>query len=90
MKNLFFIAALFLLASSAIAIQFENITEKSGISYVGTAWSAAWRDFNNDGLPDLWASNHGGHPPSLYISKGNGRFEKATGVLQNDTPRDGQ
>ena len=88
MKNLFFIAALFVLASSASAIQFENITERSGISYVGTAWSAAWRDFNNDGLPDLWASNHGGRP-SLYINKGNGRFEKTTGVLQNDTPRDG-
>lgn len=33
----------------------------------------AWGDFNGDGLPDAWASNHGNRP-SLHLNQGGGRF----------------
>ena len=56
------------------AITFQEITsEESGITYVGQSWGASWGDFNGDGWPDLWSSNHGGMP-TLYINNKNGGF----------------
>ncbi len=71
------------------AIQMEEISPlRSQIDYQGTSWSIAWRDFDNDGDPDHWASNHG-WLPSLYINQGNGSFVKASRKLVDSAIRDG-
>jgi len=56
---------------------FQNITEESGITYQGSSYGSAWGDFNNDGLIDLWLSNHG-KPPILYQNTGDGTFVDVT------------
>mgnify|MGYP001825850572 FL=1 len=55
------------------AIQFTDVTADSGINYVGESWGSAWGDFNDDGHPDLWTSNHNSCP-SLYLNQGDGTF----------------
>lgn len=57
-------------ASAAWAeITFNNVSNKVGLTEVGSGKTAgaAWRDFNNDGLPDLWLSNHDSKP-GLYVN----------------------
>ena len=56
---------------------FEDVTVSSGISYTGMTFGAAWGDFDGDGLPDLYLTNHA-NPGSLYRNTGNGRFEDVT------------
>ncbi len=66
--------ALFLAGAPATAqIAFEEATAQAGIDYVGPSWGAAWGDYNGDGLPDVWVSNHG-EKPNLYVNQGNGQF----------------
>ena len=65
---------------------FKNVTEGSGISYTGSSYGAAWGDFNNDGFPDLWVSNHG-LPPNLYQNQGNGTFRDVTLNVFEQQPR---
>jgi len=54
-------------------IQFKDITAEAGITYKGPSYSAAWGDFNGDGAPDLYTSNHG-LPRSLYLNDTRGIF----------------
>ena len=54
-------------------VEFEDVSELAGISYQGFSWGSAWGDFNGDGWPDLWTSNHG-KTPNLYLNNGNGSF----------------
>src|SRR5512135_420502 len=56
---------------------FEDVTASSGISHVGMTYGAAWGDFDGDGLPDLYVSNHLS-APTLYRNLGHGRFEDVT------------
>ena len=56
---------------------FKDITEESGISYTGSSYGSAWRDFNHDGFTDLWVSNHGAGP-ILYQNQGDGTFVDVT------------
>ena len=58
---------------SFAAIQFEDVTANSGINYIGESWGSSWGDFNNDGYPDLWTSNHR-NCPGLYLNQGDGTF----------------
>ena len=58
---------------SVADIRFADVTATTGINYIGESWGSSWGDFNSDGLPDLWLSNHNSCP-SLYINQGNGRF----------------
>lgn len=57
-------------------IAFEDVTSAAGIAYTGQSWGAAWGDFNADGYPDIWTSNHGIRP-SLYLNRGDGTFEQS-------------
>lgn len=57
---------------------FEDITESSGIVYKGLTQGAAWDDFDNDGLPDLFVTNHHYAPAVLYRNMGNGKFKDVT------------
>ena len=79
---------LLLVGSAFPQIAFQDATNGSGIQYTGSAWSAAWRDYDNDGDPDLWTTNHGGKP-TLYLNQGQGRFVKAPEVLLKSAVRDG-
>jgi hypothetical protein len=56
---------------------FEDVTAGSGISYVGMTHGAAWGDFDGDGLPDLYLTNHL-NAPKLFRNLSGGRFEDVT------------
>ena len=70
------------------AALFEETTTAAGIAYHGAGWSAAWRDYDNDGDADLWTSNHGGRP-TLYLNLGDGRFQAASNRRLQSAVRDG-
>ncbi|MES9993378.1 MAG: CRTAC1 family protein, partial [Candidatus Thiodiazotropha sp.] len=54
-------------------IRFEEVTDITGIDYLGQTWGASWGDYNGDGFPDLWLSNHQLYP-SLYRNNRDGTF----------------
>ena len=69
---LFVFSLIMIGASNVFAeIEFEDVTETSGISYSGGSWGSAWGNLNEDDWPDLWTNNHG-TIPKLYLNNGNG------------------
>ncbi len=56
---------------------FEDVTPTSGIAYVGITHGAAWGDFDGDGLPDLYVTNHL-NDAKLYRNLGKGHFADVT------------
>ncbi len=54
-------------------IQFEDVSQRAGITRIGESWGNAWGDFDGDGYLDLFATNHR-HKPSLYKNNGDGTF----------------
>ena len=66
---------LFLMGPSNISAQilFENVTASSGIIHSDESFGVSWGDFNSDGWPDIWVSNHG-NPSGLYLNQGDGTF----------------
>jgi hypothetical protein len=58
-------------------LQFENTTEAAGLEHIGESWGGAWGDVNNDGLPDIWITNHR-QTPALYYNNGDGTFDDVT------------
>ena len=69
------------IASSGLAyavVQFEDVTAPAGVvtgsaQGSGLASGSAWRDFDGDGLPDLFVGNHY-DLPALFRNQGNGTF----------------
>ena len=60
---------------------FQDITPKSGLeTYIGMTHGAAWGDFDSDGLPDLYVTNHL-HGAKLFRNLGQGRFSDVTNTL---------
>jgi hypothetical protein len=64
-------------------IGFEEVAARAGITWSGRsghdAFSAAWTDFDGNGLPDLWSMPHevsypGPRKPFLYLNQGDGTF----------------
>jgi hypothetical protein len=54
---------------------FTDVTAESGLAVPATSTqAAAWADFDNDGLLDLFVGNEGG-PAQLFRNKGDGTFE---------------
>lgn len=68
---------------------FEDITQDSGLaSHEGMTHGAYWGDYDADGRPDLYISNHLS-PAKLFRNLGNGRFEDVTvAVLGEQTNAD--
>lgn len=51
---------------------YKNVTKKAGVGHEGFGMGITVGDFNNDGYPDMYISNHG--PNVLYKNNGNGTF----------------
>lgn len=57
---------------------FEDVTAESGLGdYAGMTYGGAWGDFDGDGQPDLYVTNHL-NEARLYRNLGGGRFEDVT------------
>ena len=61
----------------SMAISFQNISNSAGITYRGESYGTAWGDYDSDGLPDLWVTNHLSRA-ILYRNQGNGSFSIVT------------
>jgi hypothetical protein len=61
-------------------ILFEDVTVASGLeTYHGMTFGASWGDFDGDGLPDLYVTNHEDRTGAkLYRNLGNGHFADVT------------
>ncbi len=66
-------------------IQFEDASQRAGITRIGESWGNAWGDFDGDGYLDLWATNHK-HKPSLYRNNGDGTFTDIIDEVWNANP----
>ncbi len=70
--------------------QFINISSGSGLSQLDFSWGHSWGDPNNDGLPDLFVSNHyriqDHNPPQLYYNQGDGTFLRTTVPFYESAP----
>src|SRR5207247_4211696 len=55
---------------------FQDVTEAAGVGDRGWGYGVAVGDFDNDGYPDLYVTNHG--PNVLYHNNGNGTFTDVT------------
>lgn len=63
---------------------FEDISPSSGLAaYEGMTHGAAWGDYDGDGRPDLYVTNHL-RPAVLYHNLGGGRFEDVTAAVLGD------
>ena len=57
---------------------FQDITASAGLGdYVGMTHGAAWGDFDSDGLPDLYVTNHL-NDAMLFRNLGGGKFANVT------------
>jgi hypothetical protein len=70
------VATLLLRRPHAVTL-FEDVTPYSGISYVGITYGAAWGDFDGDGLPDLYITDHLNRA-KLFRNLGKGHFADVT------------
>ena len=63
---------------------FKDITTGSGLEqYEGMTHGAAWGDYDGDGRPDLYVTNHL-KPARLFLNLGDGRFEDVTAAVLGD------
>ncbi|WP_373510044.1 CRTAC1 family protein [Thiocapsa sp.] len=82
--------AIGMLAASGPApeMRFADVTSQADINYIGQSWGASWGEFNGDGFPDLWASNHFALD-ALYLNNGDGTFRDISAQVASDEARSG-
>lgn len=73
----FALGGVFLIRAKDAPPIFEDVTLYSGISYLGMTYGAAWGDFDGDGLPDLYVTNHL-NGAKLFRNRGKGHFSDVT------------
>ena len=87
MHQLSWILPVLMMPSPAFAeIKFKEVTQEAGLSHSGPTYGASWGDFNGDGWPDLWISNHD-TMPGLYVNQRNGTFMNIINQVWNGDPR---
>jgi hypothetical protein len=64
---------------------FDDVTEQAGLLAFHGTHSAAWADYDNDGLLDLFVANEEwyegrSHPSQLFRNRGDGTFEECSTV----------
>jgi len=67
---------------------FDDVTIAAGVGDAGDARTCSWLDVNNDGLLDLFTTNHI-NPNKLYLNNGNETFSDVASDLSIDSPIDG-
>ncbi len=69
------LAGLLATCSFSLAAQpiFENVTDIAGIGGSSQTFGVSWGDFNGDGWPDAFLTNHF-KAPSLYLNQKDGSF----------------
>lgn len=65
-------------------LQFEDVTEKAGVGYIGYGMGVAVGDYDNDGFQDLYVTNFGSNV--LYHNNGNRTFTEGTREAGVDDP----
>ena len=70
---------------SGQAVQFEDVTDRSGIQHREYGMGACAGDYDGDGRPDLYITNYG--PNVLYRNRGDGTFEDVTATARVGDPR---
>jgi hypothetical protein len=64
---------------------FEDVSAKAGVAGKAFTKGVSWGDYDNDGFPDLYASNMFGDN-FLYRNKGDGTFEEVAAKLGVQKP----
>jgi hypothetical protein len=67
---------------------FTDLTMSAGVADAGDARTCAWADINNDGLIDLFTTNHV-NPNRLFLNNGNGSFSNIAAQAGIASPQDG-
>ncbi|MHB1187336.1 CRTAC1 family protein [Thiobacillus sp.] len=85
--RLFALCLAFILAGCSPAEKelavFEDITDQSGLgAYEGMTHGAAWGDYDGDGQPDLYVTNHL-KQAMLFRNLGDGRFADVTATVMS-------
>jgi hypothetical protein len=70
---------------SGQAMQFEDVTDRSGIQHREYGMGACAGDYDGDGRPDLYITNYG--PNALYRNRGDGTFVDVTATARAGDPR---
>jgi hypothetical protein len=65
---------------SGQAVQFEDVTDRSGIEHREYGMGACAGDYDGDGRPDLYISNYGAN--TLYHNRGDGTFTDVTAAAR--------
>jgi hypothetical protein len=62
---------------------FEDVSARAGVGHVSFTKGVAWGDYDDDGYPDLYASNYEADN-FLYHNRGDGTFEEVAAKLGVD------
>ena len=66
--------------------RFVDVSTEAGIDGTFFTLAAAWWDYNQDGLPDIYVSNDFYGPDMLYRNDGNGKFTNVISQVVPHTP----
>ena len=67
-------------SSATAQTTFSDVSLTAGVELTTESYGASWADFNNDGLLDLFVSNHR-EQPGLYLNRGDGTFYNTAGQV---------
>jgi hypothetical protein len=68
-------------------ISFENVAPASGLDYTGPSFGVSWGDYDRDGRPDLFLSNHD-NPSAIFRNLGPDGFMDVTNTVLGDLSGD--